>query len=435
MQRRRSWGRRSSGVRPVGGRPDPGWGGSPYDAAIVATSTSGRAAGAVSFPAFEGVRAVAALAVVVFHAGVYGGFTWGVAATDHRPEAWIRHLDVAVSVFFVVSAFLLYRSFVLAHLRAGPPPDRRRYLVRRLTRLFPAYWLALAVGVFGFGFSSDLDRWGLTRLFLLIQVYWRDTAAAGLPQAWSLNTELAFYLLLPVWARALRRFGRSRAGAVRAQYLGCVALAVTGLTVRAAVRHLGDADHVLFWLPANLDVFALGMALAVASAASTARGGSAHDGLPGPLRLLADVPAMAVAVAVVAFLGVVALDLPVDGRTGPGREVVTRVLFGVLCLAVVAPAAFGPPRTGGYRRLLAWRPLAAVGTVSYGIYLWHITVLDRVADRYRPAGLIGPWRSGAMLLVTAGIVGSLVLATISWFGVERPLLRRARGVEAANRAR
>ena len=79
---------------------------------------------------------------MAFHAGTFTGLTGpgGSAA-----GAWVRHLNVGVSVFFVLSALLLYRPFVVAHLRDEPGPRLLPYLARRAVRIFPAYWAALFV--------------------------------------------------------------------------------------------------------------------------------------------------------------------------------------------------------------------------------------------------------------------------------------------------
>ena len=97
------------------------------------------------FPTFEGLRALAAVAVLVFHAAT---FTTTLAGESRGPAelgAWIQNLNVGVSLFFVLSGFLLFRPFVLAHLTGAAGPATRPYLLRRLVRIFPAYWVALFV--------------------------------------------------------------------------------------------------------------------------------------------------------------------------------------------------------------------------------------------------------------------------------------------------
>jgi len=377
-----------------------------------------------TFPAVEGLRGILAIAVVVYHAGINAGFTWGIDRHHHGLGGFLRHADVAVPVFFMISAFLLYRPFALAHLRAGPRPDLRGYLLRRLVRLFPAYWLALGVSMGLFGYAADLSWWGKLRLALLVQVYWADTATAGLAQVWSLNTELAFYLVLPGLAALVARRGRNRAGAVRAEYALCAALGLSGLAFRVAM-FAGGPHRAQFWLPANLDVFAVGMALAVTSAASIARGGSGREPV-GVLRLPAEVPAVALAVVAACFTFLVAADLPLQTPTDGGQELTKRLVFVVLGACLLVPATFGREGRGGYRRLLVWPPLAWVGTVSLGVYLWHITVLDRLDRRFRPADVGVYWRDGGPFLVVAGLALSILAGTVSWLVVERPLQRLAR---------
>ncbi|MDQ1519748.1 MAG: hypothetical protein QOI55_821, partial [Actinomycetota bacterium] len=93
------------------------------------------------FPAFDGLRAIAAVAVALTHSAFISGFnfrnnTWG---------PYTARLDIGVAVFFVISGFLLYRPFVLARLRAGTPPAAVPYFQRRFLRIYPAFWLVFTV--------------------------------------------------------------------------------------------------------------------------------------------------------------------------------------------------------------------------------------------------------------------------------------------------
>lgn len=406
----------------------------PYDAGIVATAAP-HASGRRTFPTFEGIRALAAVAIVVFHAGTYTGLTWNAPADDHGISGWIRHLDVGVTVFFVLSAFLLYRPFVAAHLRAGPRPDTRSYLLRRVTRIFPAYWLALTVGLFVFGYSANLGLWGRFRLYALVQIYWGDTVLAGLPQAWSLNTELTFYLFLPLWAAVLRQVGRSRRDVVRAQYVGCAVLYISALAFRAWLRWDGR-ELGYTWLPAHLDAFALGMAMAVASAAGAARWAAGDkrrrlDGAPGVIGQLVDRPILTLGGAVVAYGGVVALDMPLGfDRPTVLQEVAHQALFGLVAFLVVLPGAFGGSG-GWWRRLLASRPLHGLGVVSYGLYLWHITTLYEIDRRWWPEGpAVSASLATTLWLALCATVAATLVAMASWWVVERPLIERVRRVSS-----
>jgi peptidoglycan/LPS O-acetylase OafA/YrhL len=388
----------------------------PYHAAI-ARPTVAPAERTARFPTFEGLRALCALAVLVYHAGTFTGLTWGPGAADEPLGPWVQHLNVGVSIFFVLSGFLLFRPFVLADLEAQPAPAPGPYLVRRLVRIFPAYWLALFVSTQVLDLQLG-DWWGHVRFYGLLQIYWGDTVLGGLVQAWSLCTELSFYLFLPVWAAALRRVGpRDVEGRVRVHAAGLVALYALGLGTRAWLR---AGDHAVGYatLPANADLFAIGMALALVRSAAAVR-----EREPGGLaRTLGDAPGVAWVAAGCCYLGAVSLGYPF-GLEAPtvSQEVLRQLLFGLIAGLIVAPGAFGDQDRGPIRRILRSRPLWALGVVSYGIYLWHLTVMERLVE-------VGRWvgRPSMVPLVATTTALTVVVAAASWFALERPLLGRAR---------
>ena len=408
----------------------PGGDGQPYDAAIDAGPST--AAPVVStvvpttrFPTFEGLRALCAFGVLAYHAGTFTGVTWGSDASIGGLGPWVQHLNVGVSIFFVLSGFLLFRPFVVAHLSDAARPRIRSYLWRRMVRIYPAYWVALFLSTL----ILDLDLgdwWGHVRFYSLTQIYWGDTVLGGLVQAWTLATEVSFYLFLPVWVLAVCRGGGTVAQRVRRQYVALAVLYAVGLIVRGQLRAGG---HAIGYgtLAANCDLFAIGMALAVASAAAQVRGRA-----PGGLaRTVGDQPIVAWIAAVSCYAGVVSLRYPY-GFDPPtvSQEVLREVLFGLVAGLVVAPGVFGPQDEGMVRRVLRWRPLVGAGIVSYGIYLWHLTVMIKLD---RPGSFIAP-PSFVSLTVWTAVIATAV-ATVSWFVVERPLLRRVRRPRRSGGAR
>src|SRR5215212_6043566 len=93
------------------------------------------------FPLFDSLRAIAALSVVAFHAAFFAGmFT---SESPLRP--YLVRMDVGVSVFFLISGFLLYRPFVRARLGGEGTPHVGGYAWRRFLRIVPAYWVALTI--------------------------------------------------------------------------------------------------------------------------------------------------------------------------------------------------------------------------------------------------------------------------------------------------
>src|SRR3954468_20167165 len=94
------------------------------------------------FGAGDGLRALAALSVVVFHAAV---MTAPSAETGTLGPGWqlVGHLDLGLYVFFVLSGYLLTRGFAAALVMGGPLPGASRYVGHRLRRIVPAFWAAL----------------------------------------------------------------------------------------------------------------------------------------------------------------------------------------------------------------------------------------------------------------------------------------------------
>ena len=343
------------------------------------------------FGGLDALRALAALAIVEFHAvGIYArGSAAGAWTHD-----WVARLDVGVPVFFLLSGFLLYRPFARAR-ADGEEPRLRAYAWRRALRIFPGYWIALVVAVVALGLSGALAP----RYLLLLQSYDSDTVTGGLPQAWTLCIELAFYAFLPLWAAAVRRLSVPELPALAVLFAVSVAykLVVLGTAVGT---HVGAVDPWIVALPAYWDMFALGMALAVLSLRRPIPGHPA---------------AWWLAAAALFVLSAKGASLAHPSPAGfTHAQVLTRhYLYAAIALCVLAAGLTGP-------RALDTPPLRALGRISYGIYLYHLTVL----------GLLGKWHLANLeddvhpyLLWSAfAIGGTLLCATVSWLAIERPAL-------------
>ena len=94
-------------------------------------------------------------------------------------------------------------------------------------------------------------------------------------------------------------------------------------------------------------------------------------------------------------------------------------LYAAVAVGVMLPAVFGPPGRGAIRRLLAHPVLIYLGTISYGIFLWHNAPMDRFAGAIE---VNGTWTDFAAILAV-GMAGAVVAASLSWRLLERPILR------------
>jgi peptidoglycan/LPS O-acetylase OafA/YrhL len=351
-----------------------------------------------SFPRVHTLRALAALSVLLYHAL----FKAYLARNPGSPLApFAAHLDVGVSVFFLISAFLLYRPMVAARLHGEPKPDADAYGRRRLFRIVPGYWVALLVaglaGASYLGYPGIFSGKGTLAYFGFLQIYNPDTAGGGINVAWTLCVELTFYAFLPLWAGALRRL--SPHGGVRSELTALALLFAASLGWQALAVHATDpngfglaATRWIEPLPNFLDQFAVGMGLAVASVAWKPRART------GAAWLLAGV----------AFA--LASRLPLEHT--PLSYLARHQLYTVVALGVMWPAVFGA-RTGGRRAL------AFLGTISYGLYLYHVPVFIRLGKSYGlPANVpeLFAW------LVAGGAI-TVALAWLSWRFVERPAMR------------
>ena len=106
------------------------------------------------FPLFDSLRGLAALAIVLTHVGLGSGANYNAAY-----GVLLARLDIGVTLFFVLSGFLLYRPFVAARLENRPAPRLRDYARRRVLRIVPAYWLALTVLAIWPGLTFTAPRW------------------------------------------------------------------------------------------------------------------------------------------------------------------------------------------------------------------------------------------------------------------------------------
>ena len=305
-------------------------------------------------PAVEGMRACAAIGVVVTHVAFQTGHTGGITGR------LFGRFDLAVAVFFALSGFLLWRGHAAAARGLRPVPPTGHYLRSRIVRIMPAYLVAVVVILTLLpDAKADLTVW-LANLSLT-QIYVPLTLTAGLTQMWSLSVEVSFYLALPMLALLVRRLP------VRARIPVIAAVAVASFgwalhPVQRAVRRQ----------PAEL---AAGVLLVVRRGHAAGRVDSDRIGWPHRLarrRLL-----MAV-IAVAAFLVAASPLAGPEGLT-PGtvsQFVVKTAMGAVLAAALIAPLVLDRPDTP--HRILGNTTMVTLGRWSYGLFIWHLAALAMV---------------------------------------------------------
>jgi peptidoglycan/LPS O-acetylase OafA/YrhL len=335
-------------------------------------------------PEIDGLRALAVIPVVLFHAGV-SAFSGGF---------------VGVDVFFVISGYLI-TSLLIRELDTGGISIVEFY-ERRCRRILPALFVVTAVCVpFAWMWLPPDDMLGFSQSALAVALFasniffWQesgyfDTAAELKPllHTWSLAVEEQFYILFPLLLAMLWPLGRQRVLRV---------LVIIGLcSLLGAQRALATDPMAAFFLLWTRGWELLLGALVALWNARPFR----VERLPPFHELLAGLGLLLIGLAVFAF----DRDTPFPGL---------RALIPTVGTALVIRYGSASTRVG---KLLASAPLVAIGLISYSVYLWHQPVL--AFARIRLEG--GP-TSLQLALLLAAIV---VLAMVSWRYVETPFRRR-----------
>jgi peptidoglycan/LPS O-acetylase OafA/YrhL len=380
------------------------------------------------FPLFDSLRAIAFTCVLFTHASVFAG----LEQTGTRLSALYLRLDVGVEIFFAISAFLLYRPFVAARVAGGPAPLTRVFAWRRFIRIVPPYWLILTLVCIWIGAPIVFHGDHFFFFYGLAQVYNPDTQTLeALPQAWSLCVEATFYLFLPVYSCLMRRLPAStREQRVRQELIAAGVLVAIGVGYTALIGPSGGGPFGVGWhfaLPAFIDYFAIGIALATLSVAY-------EDGrpLPAGLRVVERFPSLAwlmAAVALVAvswWVGIGAFGV----RYGYWPNVWRHCLYGVIALGVVLPAAFGNPNRGVVRKILSNRALLYIGMVSYAAYLLEFAVLTQLSSWHFKSASDS---TTPYIWFVAPYILTIGLASISWYAFERPVISLKRLVKGSPR--
>ncbi|HVM15926.1 MAG TPA: acyltransferase family protein [Egibacteraceae bacterium] len=342
----------------------------------------------------DGLRAVAILLVVAFHArvpGFRGGF-------------------VGVDVFFVLSGYLITGLLVREHVREGRVA-LGRFVARRIRRLLPLAALVLASTVaLGVWLLPPLQRLGLFGDAISSALYVANWRFAGQATAYS-DAEVTDALLLHYWSLSIEE---------QFYVLWPLLLIVVGAAVRRRWPHL--------FLPALAVVLALIIATSLtASAALSYRlGPQAYYTTHTRLWEMAAGALLAVALPrlrplqprtteLLAVLGVgsilwsaVRFDA---GTTFPGTAALLPVLG---CLALITA---GDMTRSSVSKALTMAPLPHLGRLSYAWYLWHWPVIGAgmlLQQRYAP-------EASAALAISAAVGVSLLLAALSHVLVENPV--------------
>lgn len=351
-------------------------------------------------PDIDGLRAIAIVSVIAYHAGI-PGFSGGF---------------VGVDIFFVISGFLITSLLFNEAVKTGWV-NLGAFYARRVRRLMPAGLVVVAatllVGAFIFAPASDEQRslarsaiafsyFGSNFYFFRATGGYFDAPSFSLPllHTWSLAVEEQYYLVWPLvmllvfrFAKPLRTEPIMRARS--AWVLGVMLVASLALCIATTRDHQSFAFYLL---PARIWEFAIGGIVGLAGVAFYTRLRGYAEGLAiGGLALI--------------VYSIIALD---HNTPFPGSVAMLPV-FGSAALIVGMSAN----ERGFVRRLLAFKPMVFIGLLSYSWYLWHWPLLSV----YRIYNLgVQNVAANALLVLLA-----LLLAWLTYVLVENPIRVRRPG--------
>ncbi|MCG5216059.1 acyltransferase family protein [Streptosporangium sp. KLBMP 9127] len=374
------------------------------------------------FPELQGIRAIAVLAVITIHSA----FTAGqIGFMDYQPENGVlaviieRFTRESLPILFALSGFLIYRPFALATIAGTPKPALGPYAWRRVLRIFPAFWLVSIVVMFTLGREQVTDVLYALRVLSMQHVYQAGAIPAGLESTWSMATESMFYLLLPLFAWLFDRLARRAsdpAAKARRILVPIVAIIAIGYAFSAWSHSaaLGPYPVQGNWPPGWFGYLAVGMALAVLSAAAE----TSPKAVIGPYRLISKYPGRTWGLALIV---IILFSFSPMGNQGTSNYPDTAtIMFDqpidlTIVFLLLAPLTLPGVRSKILTTVLSVRPLQFVGKVSYGMFLWHIPVILW----YTNGTMSSENFPLTWLIVQAG---AFVLGVVSYYVVEKPAL-------------
>jgi peptidoglycan/LPS O-acetylase OafA/YrhL len=362
--------------------------------------------------ALDGLRAVAVALVLADHGGIpgmAGGF-------------------LGVDVFFVLSGFLI-TSLLLDELGRTGRIDLSNFWIRRARRLLPALVLmvlAVAVGRQLFspeaivGLRDDAVAaffWVANWMFVADKTgyFARGVPPSPLQHAWSLGVEEQYYIVWPLVlvavavalaARARRHDTRATVGGVRLTVFVLATLGAIG-SAATAILLASDAtrDRVYFGTDTRAQALLVGAAasaLLVGDWSALNRGWSLIRSRSG--RWIA---------RVLPVIGLALLGAAVHYATGSAREFRSGLFIVVAVAAVLVIAPVALDQRGPVAAVLGWGPLVWLGSISYGIYLWHWPIF-LVLNGQRTG-----WHGLSLFAVRCA--ATLAVSVVSWWAIEQPV--------------
>lgn len=339
----------------------------------------GNGTGAGYRPELDTLRAIAVLAVLLSHwlPGFASRLNWGLAG---------------VYLFFVISGYVITRGLLVEKSANAGRIDYGQFFVRRVVRIWPIYFLTIGFLYFAWpGLKDGTAIWHV--LFMSNFLFSADSTVTFPIHFWSLSVEQQFYLFWPLLVMMSRR------NLLRA----CVAMLFIGPLSRwFFYAHMDNVTASYYATTSNLDCLAAGALLAICE------------------RLEASERLVNAAMQVAGIGGLVLLLVLIYLGGGHQATVWLGTAITALSVWLMAWLQKGP----AVGKLFDNPVTVYLGRISYGIYVYHLIIGSYVFGT--PVGKMSP-----EMFTLVSTLATLVVATVSWYLIERPLLARMRSRRAS----
>ena len=365
--------------------------------------------------ALDSLRGFSTILIVVYHTSFVSGYT---VAHANSSGAYIDRLNIGVAIFFVLSGFLIFRPFAHSLIHGSPLPKTRNYYLKRAARILPGYWLALFV-LAGLDALTIVNTSGFIRNVFIVHSFTEHNVFTGIRQAWTLAVEMSFYVVVPAFAYVFVRQTKRRNGpVVVSTLLKALSFLFLGAYAFRLFIHQIDfwfLDTAHIWLPSHMDTLALGMGLAVLVEAP-----ASAKTLLKVKNFIANHTGSFVVCSVFVWLISANINMAIGlNRTEFHIDLLGHFLYGIASVLLVAP--FCVDSQALLVKAMSFRLFTWLGTISYGIYLWHMAFLGGdFAEKYMPY----TENDGQVLLRFLVVLpASIAIASLSYYVLERPIMR------------
>ncbi|MHB8461567.1 MAG: acyltransferase family protein [Vulcanimicrobiaceae bacterium] len=354
----------------------------------------------------DGLRGLAIIMVILYHIFERTGFAFSLAplGIPFDFHTLPRAGFLGVEIFFFISGFCIFYPYAGAIAGTRPMQSLNHYASRRFWKIVPSYYVALFFLAFVYPFNAQpgIPLW---QDLLLHATFLHSLSQASFISIngnfWSLADEVQFYVLFP----AILWF------ALRSPWLAFVTTAAVGVfaNIYNSFTYHDGLFTPVYALPANLALFAFGMATAYIVVRLR------------EIELSDDAKRAATGVSILAACSLMLLFENLN-RTGGGPvawswQNAHRFVFGASLMTLSLGAIFGIP---WWRNAIANRVLVFYADISYTTYLWNAAILTFLAAN---AKIIWGYPWSGWLFAAIGIGSCTLVGYLTTHLIERPLLR------------